>query len=109
MSQTIYGAMCKLLDYEETGLSPDKVENMQDELEKVRVGGYVGSYQIIGMYENCCIAHSKTAPSPWVVWTIDSDRYGVQGGRYRDTKEEAVQEFLESAFGIKQETEDIPF
>lgn len=28
VSERIYGALCKLLDYEETGLSPDDVERL---------------------------------------------------------------------------------
>ena len=106
MSTTMYQAMSELLHYEETGLSPDEVEEMQDELEKVRVGGYIQSYQIIGMYGNYCIGHSRTAPDPYVVWTIDADRYGVHNGRYRLTKEEAVQKFLELGIDIKQESNE---
>lgn len=31
VSQKIYGALCKLLDYEETGLDPDEIERMQED------------------------------------------------------------------------------
>lgn len=108
LSDAVYGAMRKLLDYEETGLSPDEVERMQAKMKVVHIGMKIESYEIIGMYGDTCLAHSKTAPDPWVVWTIDADKCGVHGGRYRSTKEEAVQEFLESAFGIKM-TDYIPF
>jgi hypothetical protein len=104
----VYGAVRKLLDYEETGLSPDEVERMQAKMKKVHIGMKVEGYEIVGMYGDTCIAHSKTAPDPWVVWTIDADQCGVHGGRYRSSKEEAVQEFLESAFGIEM-TDYIPF
>ena len=108
LSDAVYGAVRKLLNYEETGLSPDEVERMQAKMKKVHIGMKVEGYEVVGMFENTCIAHSKTAPDPWVVWTIDADQCGVHGGRYRSSKEEAVQEFLESAFGIEM-TDYIPF
>ena len=30
-SEKIYGALCKLLDYEETGLDPDEIERMRED------------------------------------------------------------------------------
>jgi len=100
MSQTIYGAMCKLLDYEETGLSPDDVEEIQYQLEQVHIGQKIDGYEVFGMFNGCCIAFNKKAPDPYVVWTIDDDKCGVHNGRYRSTKEEAVSVFAEYAFGI---------
>ena len=101
MSQTIYGAMYKLLDYEETGLSPDEVERIQLQLEEVHIGKKIGSYEVFGMFNGYCIAFNRKAPDPYVVWTIDDDKCGVRTGRYAGTKEEAVRKFAECAFGIR--------
>ena len=111
MSQTMYGAMCKLLDYEETGLSPDDVEEIQYQLEQVHIGQKIDGYEIFGMFNGYCIAFNWKAPDPYVVWTIDNDKCGVHGGRYRSTKEEAVSVFAEYAFGIElpePEQTDLP-
>lgn len=64
----IYGALCKLIDYEETGLSPEEVENMKAEKEWIPVSeavpandenvlvyvehGKAGNLQFDGAYEN---------------------------------------------------------
>ena len=103
MSQTIYGAMYKLLDYEETGLSPDEVERIQLQLEEVHIGKKIGSYEVFGMFNGYCIAFNRKAPDPYVVWTIDDDKCGVRTGRYAGTKEEAVRKFEECVFGIRLE------
>lgn len=34
-SQILYGCLCKLKDYEDTGMNPDQLENLQYELEDV--------------------------------------------------------------------------
>lgn len=34
-SQILYGCLCKLKDYEDTGMNPDQLENWQNELEGV--------------------------------------------------------------------------
>ena len=38
---TVYGALCKLLDYEETGLDPDEVDRMKDASEQIHVGSKI--------------------------------------------------------------------
>ena len=110
MSDTMYAVASKLLECEETGLTPDDVRTMQGEMEFVRVGKKIGGYEIFGMYGlfgGYCIAQNEKAPDPYVVWKIDDDGCGVHGGRYRSTKEEAVRVFAEYAFGIKlTESED---
>lgn len=35
--EILYGALCKLLDYEETGLTPEEIEKLND-FEKSQVG-----------------------------------------------------------------------
>ena len=99
MSQTMYEAMHKLLDYEEIRLSPDDVENMQSELEKVHISQKIQNYEIFGIFNNYCIAVNKKESESYVVWTIDADKCGVHTGRYFGTKEEAVSKFAECAFG----------
>ena len=98
MSDTIYGAMCKLLDYEETGLSPDDVKNIQLRLEEVHIGTKIQDYEVFGIFNGFCIAFNWKASDPYVVWTIDDDKCGVHNGRYYNTKEKAVRIFDECAF-----------
>jgi len=101
MSDTMYAVAGKLLEYEETGLTPDDVRTMQAELQFVHVGQKIGGYEIFGMFGGYCIAQNEKAPDPYVVWKIDDDECGVHNGRYRSTKEEAVRVFAECAFGIE--------
>lgn len=100
MSSTVYGAMCKLLDYEETGLSPDDVENIQRKLEEVHIGQKIQNYEIFGIFNGHCIGFNpKNEETPYVVWTIDADKHGVHTGRYCSTKAKAVNIFNDCAFG----------
>ncbi len=100
MSQTVYGAMCKLLDYEETGFSPDEVKKVQHQLKEVHIGMKIQDYEVFGIFNGYCIAFNRKAPDPYVVWTIDSNKCGVRNGRYFGAKAEAVSKFAECAFGI---------
>ena len=107
MSDTMYAVAGKLLEYEETGLTPDDVRTMQAELQFVHVGQKIDGYEIFGMFGDYCIAWNEKAPDPYVVWKIDDDGCGVHNGRYRSTKEEAVRVFVECAFDIAlPESED---
>ena len=100
MSQTMYGAMCKLLDYEETGLSPDEVERIQLQLEEIHTGQIIHGYEIFGMFGGTCIGYNGEAAARYAVWSIDFDKRGVHNGGYYETRTEAVKKFAERAFNI---------
>ena len=75
----MYGALCKLRDYEKSGFEPGDLERIT---EKIRIGSVIQRYTIFGIMNNCCIAENKNAPETYVVWTIDYDRNGVRNGNY---------------------------
>lgn len=64
----------------------------------IRNGDIIGSYKILATANGMALAHSKTAPDPYVVWFIDEDGCGVRGGRYQQTKEDAEWDFCCKAF-----------
>ena len=99
----VYGALCKLLAYEDTGLDPDEVDRMKDDAELLHIGSMIEGYEITGIYEGTCIARQKYGTG-WAVWHLDSDRCGVWGGRYfsgEAAKQEAEQAFCADAFELR--------
>ena len=94
---TVYGALCKLLDYEETGLDPDEVDRMKDASERIHIGSKVQGYEIYGIYKDVCIAYNRYSKG-YVVWHIDNDKYGVWGGSYYTDEQEAERKFVQLAF-----------
>ena len=97
LSPTVYGALCKLLDYEETGLDPDEVDRMKDAAEQIHIGSKIQGYEIYGIYKEACIAYNRYAKG-YAVWHIDSDKYGVWGGSYFTDEQEAERKFVQLAF-----------
>lgn len=96
----VYGALCKLLDYEETGLDPDEVERMKDASELLHIGSKIDSYEIVGIYDGTCIGRQRYGDG-WAVWHLDADLCGVWGGSYfsgKDARQEAEKAFCADAF-----------
>lgn len=100
VSGSVYGALCRLHDYEKTGLNPDDVEKINEDQELVHIGSVYNGYRVFGIYNGYCIATNKKAPEPYVVWKIDDDECGVWGGSYCKTREEANQLFAKCAFSM---------
>ena len=99
----VYGALCKLLDYEETGLDPDEVGRMKDAAGLLHIRSKIDSYDIIGIYDGMCIGRQRYG-SGWAVWHLDADLCGVWGGRYfsgKAAKQEAEQAFCADAFDLR--------
>ncbi len=92
-----YGALCKLLDYEDTGLAPDEVERMRDSAEEIHIGSAIQGYEVYGIYKEVCIAYNRNLHG-YAVWHIDADKRGVYGGSYYDNEQDAEQRFVELAF-----------
>lgn len=90
----VYGALCKLRDYEKSGFEPDDLERV---IENIHIGSIVQGYTVFGVWNDCCIAVNPNAPEPFVVWSIDRDGFGVNSGRYFTTIEEAQQCFAETS------------
>ncbi len=98
LPSAVYGALCKLLDYEDTGLSPGEIERMKYNAEEIHIGSVIQGYQVFGIHNDYCIAHSRTAPTTYAVWHIDADKHGVHTGSYFGTRQEAEKHFMELAF-----------
>lgn len=99
----VYGALCKLLAYEDTGLDPDEVEHMKGDAELLHIGSMIKGYEIIGIYKNNCIARQKYGTG-WAVWHLDSDRCGVWGGCYfsgNDAQRQAEHAFSDRVFDLR--------
>lgn len=64
----------------------------------IRNGDVIQGYTILATANGMALAHSKTAPDPYVVWFIDEDGCGVRNGRYQQTKEDAEWDFCCKAF-----------
>ena len=64
----------------------------------IRNGDVIHGYTILSTANGMALAHSETAPDPYVVWFIDEDGCGVRNGRYQQTKEDAEWDFCCKAF-----------
>ena len=64
----------------------------------IRNNDVIEGYTILATANGMALAHSKTAPDPYVVWFIDEDGCGVRNGRYQQTKEDAEWDFCCKAF-----------
>ena len=64
----------------------------------IRNGDVIHGYTILATANGMALAHSETAPDPYVVWFIDEDGCGVRNGSYLQTKEDAEWDFCCKAF-----------
>lgn len=100
LSGALYGAMCKLKSYEDTGLSPTDIEYQHD---LIRIGTMLGGYKVIGCCNGWCVAENRTAPMPYGVWQMDHDGYTVRDGQYFRTRDEAGMYFTQRAWSWRSE------
>lgn len=97
----LYGALCKLRDYEKSGFEPDDLSLIR---EKVHIGSSIAGYSVFGIWNDCCIAVNKNAPDPYVVWAIDRNGFGVRAGRYFGNIQKAQKCFYHAALDSKPNT-----
>ena len=64
----------------------------------VRNGDMIYGYVVLAVANGIALAHSQTAPDPYVVWHIDADGSGVHTGSYKQTKDDAEWDFCCKAF-----------
>lgn len=65
---------------------------------QIQIGTEIQGYKIYGIHNNHCIAKRPAPCEQWVIWTIDSDRNGVNTGRYFESQEDAEWEYCELCF-----------
>ncbi len=92
----MYGALCKLRDYEKSGFEPDDLDRVK---ENIHIGSHIKGYVVFGVWNDYCIAENPDAPDPYVVWKIESNGFGVWAGHYFDNRTDAEKKFFERAFG----------
>lgn len=92
----LYGALCKLRDYEKYGFEPDELERVKS---NIHIGSHVNGYVVFGVWNDYCIAENPDAPDPYVVWKIDG--FGVWAGHYFESREEAEIGFFMRCIGAK--------
>ncbi|MDE6678227.1 MAG: hypothetical protein K2K02_04220 [Ruminococcus sp.] len=63
----------------------------------IHIGSKVEGYVVFGVWNNCCIAENPKAPEPYVVWTIDSNGFGVRAGKYFENFQKAQKCFYQEA------------
>ena len=64
----------------------------------IRNNDIIQGYTVLMVANGMILAHSKTAPDPYVVWHTTEDRLGVYDGKYLPNKEDAEWDFCMKAF-----------
>lgn len=64
----------------------------------IRNNDVIHGYSVLAIANGIALAHSKTAPDPYVVWHITEDGSDVYGGKYQSNKEDAEWDFCMKAF-----------
>ena len=75
----------------------------------INMGTEISGYRVIAMANGYALAESKTAPNPFVVWTVDDDGEGVCVGHYFNEREDAEWDFCASAFEWFEDNVNITF
>lgn len=64
----------------------------------IRNNDIIQGYTVLMVANGIVLAHSETAPDPYVVWHTTEDRSGVYDGKYLPNKEDAEWDFCMKAF-----------
>lgn len=64
----------------------------------IRNNDVIHGYAVLAIANGMVLAHSETAPDPYVVWHITEDGSDVYGGKYQPNKEDAEWDFCCKAF-----------
>ena len=61
----LYGALCKLRDYEKSGFEPDDLDRVK---KNIHIGLSINGHIVFGVWNGYCIAENPSSPYPYVVW-----------------------------------------
>ena len=64
----------------------------------INIGSLISNYVVVAVAGSYVLAANGAAPSPYAVWTLDSDGDGVHNGRYFTDRMDAEWEFCSLAF-----------
>lgn len=72
--EKLYGALCKLKDYEETGLSPDQVSELQDETQEqgARLSGEIERMKGVERQQWIPVAEKLPEPETYILVSFDN-------------------------------------
>ncbi|MDE7137092.1 MAG: hypothetical protein K2O29_01345 [Ruminococcus sp.] len=88
----MYGALCKLRDYEKSGFEPNDLDRVK---ENIHIGSDIKGYVVFGIWNDYCIAENPNAPDSYVTWKIDALVY------WQDIILKAVQKPKETSFCVQ--------
>lgn len=99
----VYLCICKLFDYENTGLTPQEVADLirscpeESPEEYVHIGSEFAGYRVFALSGTRCVAEriDKLGFDDYVVWYIDNYRGGVWGGVYFGDRQTALAHFAD--------------
>lgn len=100
----IYLCICRLFDYENTGLTPQEASDIltltpseETEPECVHIGSEIAGYRVFALSDQICIAEriDKLDFDDYVVWYIDNYCGGVWGGVYFGDRPTALEHFAD--------------
>ena len=92
----MYGALCKLRDYEKSGFEPNDLDRVK---ENIHIGSDIKGYVVFGIWNDYCIAENPNAPDSYVTWKIDG--FGILAGHYFESRAEAERDFFLRAIGAE--------
>ena len=94
----MYGALCKLRDYEKSGFEPSDLDRVK---ENIHIGSSINGHIVFGVWNGLCIAEHPHSAYPYCVWKIASDGFEVFSGYCFVTRAEAEKKFFELASGAE--------
>ncbi len=101
LNGNMYGALCKLRDYEKSGFEPDDLDRVK---ENIHIGSSINGHIVFGIWNDYCIAENPDVPYRYAVWKIGG--LGVRAGNYFDNRAAAEKKFFERAYGaVSNKTE----
>lgn len=103
LTDGMYGALCKLRDYEKSGFEPKDLDRVK---ENIHIGSSIKGYVVFGVWNDYCIAENPIAPDPYVTWKIEPNGFGVWAGHYFGRKSDAEEDFFERAYGAMSDNHE---
>lgn len=88
----LYGALCKLRDYEARGFEPDDLDVV---IENIHIGTVEDEYTVFGVWNNYCIAIKNIGS--YAVMRIGKDGFDIIWCKYFNDRIEAEKFFSECA------------
>lgn len=92
VSGNMYGALCKLRDYEKRGFEPDDLDVV---IENIHIGSVKNGYTVFGVWNNYCITIKNIGS--YAVIKIGADGFDIIWCKYFSDRIEAEKFFSECA------------